>query len=121
MGASVLHICGRLTGARGKAMDRYLALSCRQKEREGCAEVIESRCGILCGECEYRALMGCRGCMAIEGPFWGETCPLKACCEGKRLENCGRCDEFPCGLLVQFAFDENQGDGGRRIEQCRVW
>ncbi|NLA38210.1 MAG: DUF3795 domain-containing protein [Methanomicrobiales archaeon] len=83
--------------------------------------MIESRCGILCGECEYRAGMGCRGCTAIEKPFWGDNCPLKTCCEARGLENCGQCDEFPCERLIGFAFDENQGDDGRRIEQCRRW
>jgi hypothetical protein len=83
--------------------------------------MIESRYGILCGECEYRERTGCKGCTAIEKPFWGESCPLKACCEAKGLENCGRCGEFPCELLVQFAFDESQGDDGRRIRQCIIW
>lgn len=81
----------------------------------------ESRCGILCSECGYREQVACRGCTAIMKPFWGDSCPVKACCEAKELENCGRCTEFPCGLLVQFAFDENQGDDGRRIEQCKAW
>ena len=42
--------------------------------------MIESRCGILCGECD-----------------------------------------FPCDLLNQFAYDKEQGDDGKRIEQCRKW
>ncbi|MDK2915537.1 MAG: hypothetical protein PWR25_94 [Euryarchaeota archaeon] len=83
--------------------------------------MIESRCGILCSECEYREQVGCRGCTAITKPFWGESCPVKTCCEARDLENCGRCGEFSCGLLERFAFDENQGDGGRRIEQSRAW
>ena len=83
--------------------------------------MIESRCGILCWKCGYRAKAGCKGCKAIDKPFWGESCPLKVCCEAKGIENCGRCDVFPCEQLVAFAFDANQGDGGRRIEQCRTW
>ena len=83
--------------------------------------MIESRCGIVCSECEYRASVGCNGCTTIDKPFWGDSCPLKACCETKGLEHCGQCDGFPCELLVGFAFDESQGDGGKRIEQCRVW
>ena len=43
--------------------------------------MIESRCGIKCGECEYRESMGCKGCVNINNPFWGE-CPVKASCEG---------------------------------------
>ncbi len=83
--------------------------------------MIESRCGILCSECEYREGVGCEGCTAIEKPFWGDACPLKTCCEAKGLEHCGCCGDFPCELLTAFAFDESQGDDGRRIEQCRAW
>lgn len=83
--------------------------------------MIESRCGLLCGECPYRQQMGCRGCVHIGKPFWAESCPVKSCCEGKGYEHCGQCETFPCGVLKQFSYDEKQGDGGRRIEQCRLW
>ncbi|HNX65184.1 MAG TPA: DUF3795 domain-containing protein [Oscillospiraceae bacterium] len=83
--------------------------------------MIESRCGILCGECEYRESMGCKGCVNIEKPFWGDACPVKSCCEGKGLENCGMCEVFPCELLNSFAYDKEQGDDGKRILQCRKW
>ena len=83
--------------------------------------MIESRCGILCGECEYREKMNCGGCVHIEKPFWGDSCPVKSCCEGKTLEHCGLCGDFPCDLLNQFAYDKEQGDDGKRIEQCRKW
>ena len=33
----------------------------------------------------------------------------------------GVCEQFPCELLRQFAYDEKQGDGGKRIEQCKIW
>ena len=83
--------------------------------------MVESRCGILCGECGYREQMGCSGCTQIQKPFWGDSCPLKACSEGKGHAHCGQCAEFPCELLKQFAYDEKQGDGGKRIDQCRRW
>ena len=82
---------------------------------------IESRCGLLCSACSYRAQMGCTGCVHIEKPFWGDSCPVKACCEAKQHEHCGGCDNFPCNLLKGFAYDEDQGDNGKRIEQCKVW
>ncbi|MEW6710633.1 MAG: DUF3795 domain-containing protein, partial [Candidatus Riflebacteria bacterium] len=28
---------------------------------------------------------------------------------------------FPCQLLNKFAYDKEQGDNGKRIEQCRLW
>lgn len=82
--------------------------------------MIESRCGILCGECGYRESTGCSGCVNVRNPFWG-SCPVKQCCEEKTLDSCGQCHDFPCDLLNQFAYDKEQGDNGKRIEQCRVW
>lgn len=89
--------------------------------------MVESRCGILCGECGYKDKMNCGGCIHIDKPFWaesldgGDSCPVKSCCEGKGLEHCGKCGGFPCDLLTQFAYDKEQGDDGKRIEQCRKW
>lgn len=83
--------------------------------------MLESRCGILCSRCRYKEQMGCRGCVQIDKPFWGDVCPVKDCCENRKHEHCGQCGEFPCTLLKQFAYDENQGDGGKRIEQCKCW
>ena len=45
----------------------------------------------------------------------------ESCCENKNLAHCGQCDIFPCELLMQFAYDKEQGDEGKRIEQCRCW
>lgn len=83
--------------------------------------MIESRCGILCNECSYQKQVGCQGCVMIKKPFWGESCPVKSCCETKKYEHCGQCNHFPCDLLKQFAYDKQQGDNGKRIEQCKCW
>ena len=83
--------------------------------------MMESRCGILCSGCSFSDSPGCKGCVQIEKPFWGESCPVKSCCEGKGHAHCGQCPEFPCQLLHQFAYDPQQGDNGLRIEQCRKW
>ncbi len=80
----------------------------------------ESRCGILCAGCPYRESMGCQGCANIETPFWG-SCPIKACCEGKKHAHCGQCPTFPCQQLTAYAYDPEQGDNGLRLEQCRKW
>ncbi|MCL2391085.1 MAG: DUF3795 domain-containing protein [Oscillospiraceae bacterium] len=82
--------------------------------------MVESRCGIHCSSCKYREKMNCAGCTNIEKPFWG-SCPLKDCCEGRGHEHCGQCVEFPCGQLNDFAYDKEQGDHGKRIENCRIW
>ena len=83
--------------------------------------MIESRCGILCSECSYQEQTGCKGCVLIEKPFWGESCPVKECCETKNYEHCGQCTDFHCSLLKQFSYDDKQGDNGKRIEQCQCW
>ena len=64
-------------------------------------KMIESRCGIICSECEFKSKIGCAGCINIEHPFWGE--------------------DFPCKLAKSYAYDEKQGDQGKRLEQCRCW
>ena len=83
--------------------------------------MIESRCGLLCAQCGYKGQVNCPGCVHMGKPFWWESCPVKSCCEDKGLLHCGACDQLPCELLCQFAYDEKQGDGGKRIEQCKLW
>ncbi|SHN68498.1 DUF3795 domain-containing protein [Desulfovibrio litoralis] len=83
--------------------------------------MVESRCGLVCSECDYREQMNCKGCININKPFWGEVCPVKSCCEQKELAHCGLCNDFPCALLMQFAYDKEQGDNGKRILQCKKW
>lgn len=83
--------------------------------------MIESRCGLKCKDCAYREQMNCPGCVHMDKPFWGDSCPVKACCEQKKHSHCGQCEGFPCERLNQFAYDETQGDEGKRIEQCRIW
>ena len=82
--------------------------------------MIESRCGIICSECEYRESMGCKGCSNVSEPFWGQ-CKVKNCCEGKKQSHCGECQNFVCQDLHDFAYDKEQGDNGKRIEQCKAW
>lgn len=83
--------------------------------------MIESRCGSLCSECEYKDQMNCKGCINIDKPFWDSSCPIKSCCENKGHEHCGVCAKFPCAQLTEFAHDESLGDDGKRIEQCKMW
>lgn len=83
--------------------------------------MVESRCGIQCSQCKYKEKMNCHGCIAIDKPFWGNSCPVKSCCEGRKHDHCGQCLDFPCNLLTQFAYDKDEGDNGKRIETCRIW
>lgn len=88
--------------------------------QEGVINVVESRCGLVCSECSYREPTHCPGCSNTTKPFWGE-CRVKSCCEGRQLSHCGDCQEFPCKTLTEFSYDQEQGDNGKRIEQCRNW
>lgn len=84
-------------------------------------EKIESRCGICCSKCTFYNEGKCKGCTNIEKPFWADSCPVKTCCENKKIECCGSCNEFPCSLLKSFSYDKEQGDNGLRIENCKKW
>ena len=61
----------------------------------------------------------CPSCGGGEG---NQSCATARCgLDHGGVEYCWQCGEFPCALLNQFAYDEQQGDGGKRIEQCKRW
>lgn len=84
--------------------------------------MIQSRCGILCSELNCKEAYGfdCNGCVNVEKAPWGE-CEVKNCCEEKKLEQCGECNDFPCDMIKSFSYDEVHGDNGKRISQCEEW
>ena len=86
-------------------------------------ETVDSRCGLHCTGCEFKAVSGCGGCIETGGhPFYGE-CPVAMCCQNKGLVHCGECDDIPCELLMNYSCDPEQGDTpkGKRINQCIKW
>jgi hypothetical protein len=101
-------------------------ITCDKIELSKILEVIlmttKSRCGIICdtAACKEQFGFDCAGCVNIESAPWGE-CEVKICCEGKKLEHCGECADFPCETLKEYANDPEHGDNGARIEQCREW
>jgi len=65
--------------------------------------------------------MNCKGCLAIDKPFWG-VCDVKLCCESREHDYCGQCLDFPCEVLNEYSYaGEPDGDDGKRIETCRKW
>ena len=82
--------------------------------------MFESRCGIQCTQCDYAEKMNCKGCLAMNNPFWG-TCDVKNCCEQRKYDHCGQCPDFPCDELTGMSYAEEEGDNGKRIETCRMW
>ena len=85
--------------------------------------MVKSRCGIICDTQKCKEAFGfdCEGCLNISSPPWGESCAVKACSEGRKLNHCGECEDFPCDLLKNFSFDKEHGDNGARIDQCKEW
>ena len=66
-----------------------------------------SVCGIDCDECSFYAQSKCRGCRENKGViFWGK-CDVFSCCDKNKLDHCGRCEDFPCDMLREFASSEN--------------
>lgn len=82
--------------------------------------VFESRCGVCCSQCQRKEAVHCAGCPKMEKPFWGGTCGVKACCEGRGLDHCGQCVEFPCDTLKGMGRDAGF-DPAPKLAQCRAW
>lgn len=80
----------------------------------------ESRCGIACNSCEGKEQVHCSGCLNMKLPFWGGECGVKSCCEGRSLNHCGECEEFPCEMLSNMGVEEGF-DPAPKIENCRKW
>lgn len=69
-----------------------------------------SVCGIDCSKCRYFTKSQCLGCrrVAPEGKcVWNGRCDLFDCSKNKKVEHCGKCAEFPCGMLEEWATGEN--------------
>jgi general stress protein 26 len=85
---------------------------------------VQSRCGLLCAGCAYRASHGCGECAETDGhPFHGE-CPIAVCCRDKGYRHCGQCPQIPCDQLRAYSYDDpDHGDcpPGARIEVCKAW
>lgn len=74
-----------------------------------------SICGIDCDACYGKTEKGCTGCRTVEGkPFWGE-CELYVCCKNNNADHCGKCSNFPCDKLKEWAKTENP----ERIDNLR--
>jgi len=82
-------------------------------------------CGLYCGVCAvliaYRdnnekfkeRLLGvyglasteqvrCKGCLSEDRFLYCEVCPIRDCCEGKGIEGCHQCADWPCDYIHNF-------------------
>ena len=69
-----------------------------------------SVCGIDCDACSYKKENKCEGCriVAAKGEcVWGGRCELYDCATEKGLPHCGKCSDFPCAKLKEWAASEN--------------
>lgn len=82
--------------------------------------MFESRCGVLCNDCQRRDQVNCSGCTQMERPFWGGECGVKTCCEGKGLDHCGLCEQFPCQMLASMGVEQGH-DPAPRLAILRHW
>ena len=85
----------------------------------GGKKMIESRCGVCCSKCENKEKWGCKGCLNISKPVWGE-CEVKKCVESQGYSFCGECAQFPCDMLKNMG-KEYGYDSSIKINQCREW
>ncbi len=53
--------------------------------------------------------------------YWGGECEIKTCCNEKKIQHCGLCKEFPCKLLREISYDDDTGDDGERLMNCKKW
>lgn len=82
--------------------------------------MFESRCGVCCNDCGRKETVHCMGCTNMEKTFWGGVCGVKACCEGRGLNHCGECPDFPCSMEADMGKDMGF-DPAPRLAQCRKW
>ena len=64
-------------------------------------------CGVDCAACPDFTGGVCPGCRKSTWPD-GDACPPVACCQGKGIDVCGRCPDFPCKMMAEF-YEESEG------------
>jgi hypothetical protein len=79
------------------------------------------KCGAYCGDCDWKEVMECPGCLGSDGKlFWGE-CSVAKCSIDKGINHCGHCKVLPCENL-QMSFDNMEhGDNGERLQNLKNW
>ena len=84
----------------------------------------DSYCGLYCGACpSLRATAAgdigrvaeeggdpadlvCHGCRSDHLSIYCRDCDIRACAEGRGVEVCGECGDYPCDRLRAFAEDD---------------
>ncbi len=74
-------------------------------------------CGVDCAACPDFTGGVCPGCRKSTWPD-GDACPPVACCQGKGIDVCGRCPDFPCKMMAEF-YEESEGHR-KALERMRM-
>lgn len=75
-----------------------------------------AKCGADCSDCDFFLGGSCGGCTASSDE---DGCDIYDCCAAKEHDNCGLCPDFPCDLLRDASFDEEDGDDGDRLVRLK--
>ena len=73
-------------------------------------------CGVDCQACPDLASGACPGCRKSVWPE-GDACPPVACCQGRGIEVCGMCTEFPCPMMADFYRESESHERAGRLMQ----
>ena len=64
-------------------------------------ETLIACCGVDCAVCPDYTGSKCPGCRKSEWPE-GDPCMPIACCQGRGIDFCGQCADFPCADMGDF-------------------
>ncbi len=73
-----------------------------------------SYCGLYCGACPSFLKSTCLGCRSDDKSQnrkskW--SCKIRNCCiDEKKIEYCGKCNEFPCKEIKRKIIESHKGD-----------
>lgn len=76
-------------------------------------------CSVDCAACPDYLSGKCPDCRHSKWPD-GDPCMPIACCQGRGIDCCGRCDAFPCADMAAF-YEESEGhrEAYRRMRALR--
>ena len=76
-------------------------------------------CGVDCSVCSDYVSGICTGCRE-SAHTTTEDCPTVTCCEGKNIEFCNGCEQFPCeGMQAFFTESESHKEAYARLKKLR--
>jgi hypothetical protein len=84
---------------------KYLYNPRREKMKITDENILAAPCGLYCGECSDYKAGKCPGCRMVKGYCLNVEglCDTFACADGRGVEFCYECDDFPCNRLSPAA------------------